>query len=78
MDRKQWFKDRIGTRVFRYYKCDCPLCKKIYEIGTIIMDIDFAIDMYDHEVLFNSEGTLLKYFDTKEERTNYEIENKLI
>lgn len=77
MDRKQWFKDRIGKRVFGTKYCDCEFCQIIYDSGMIIGDAGDAYLAFAHEQDFQAEGTLLKYFDTKEERTKYEIENKL-
>ena len=48
-----------------------------YENGTIIRDEFEAIFMFGFERDLQSEGTKLKYFDTKKERTQYEIENNL-
>jgi len=75
MDRKQWFISRIGKRVFNTSFCDCIICQSFYESGTIIHDEFEAIATYGFESDLQAEGTKLKYFDTKEERTAYEIEN---
>jgi len=78
MDRKQWFIDRIGKRVFNTLFCDCQTCQSYYEAGTIIHNKFEAIVLFDTESDLQAEGTKLKYFDTKEERTIYEIENNLL
>lgn len=76
-DRKQWFIDRIGKVVYANSICTCDYCKLWYDSGVEIFDKDAAINLYDFEVLYQNEGKRLKYFDTKEERTIYEIENGL-
>ena len=78
MDRKQWFIDRIGKRVFNTKFCDCEYCKQVYDHGHIIADDFEAWHLATVEADLQAEGTLLRYFDTKEQRTIYEIENKLI
>jgi len=75
MDRKQWFISRIGKRVFNTLFCDRAYCLIVYEAGMVINDRFEAIASYDLEQDLQAEGTKLKYFDTKEERTQYEIEN---
>lgn len=46
--RQQWFKDRIGTRVFRgKVSCECKSCTCIEKIGLIITDLDHAIYLND-------------------------------
>ena len=68
-ERKQWFIDRIGKRVFRTKtSCDCESCKNVYENGTVIEDRDHAV------YLFAVEGEKIteRYFDTKEEVEEYE------
>lgn len=77
MDRKQWFISRIGKRVFNTLWCDCNSCTFFYNQGIVVHDKQEAIDMYSNEILFQAEGTKLKYFDTKEERAQYETENEI-
>lgn len=77
MDRKQWFIDRIGKRVFNTMFCDCACFLIVYDAGMVINDRFEAIASYDLESDLQAEGTKLKYFDTKEERTIYETENNL-
>lgn len=70
---EQWFKDRIGKRVYRTSnKCKCDNCTTIYEDGLVIDDeihAEFINDMYND---YNIEGIDLKYFDTIEDRNSYE------
>ena len=77
MDRKQWFLSRIGKRVFNTLFHDCLICKAFYESGVVLHDRFEAISAYDLERDLQVEGTKLKYFDTKEERTQYETENNI-
>ncbi len=44
----KWFKDRIGTRIFRLNnKCDCEVCKSVYVNGLIVEDELHAQYLYD-------------------------------
>lgn len=78
MERKQWFLDRVGKRVFNTSFCSCTICKAFYESGTIIHDKFEAICDFGFEQDLQAEGTKFKYFDTKEERSIYEKENGII
>lgn len=63
MNRKQWFIDRIGKRVYRVKSlCDCEGCRTAYENGVIITDESHANYLYDCE----REWGLI-YYDTLEE-----------
>lgn len=55
----QWFKDRVGKRVYRTDStCQCDICKKVGEIGLIISD-----DLHAN-YLFDCQNELdLYYFD---------------
>jgi len=76
-NRRRWFLDRIGKRVFRTsLDCDCNVCQIIYKQGLIIEDRDQAIFMYDTECDVNADGDIMRYFDTKEEVTEFENQNK--
>lgn len=75
MDRKQWFIDRIGKRVFRNKTtCTCLVCKSVYDKGWLIEDENEAIYLYDMEGCAAYDGEQLMYFDTKEEVEQYEQE----
>ena len=51
--RLQWFKDRIGKRIYRYdVSCECEVCKAVGAHGLIIAD-----DMHAH-YLFDCEAEL--------------------
>lgn len=65
-ERLQFFLDRIGKTIYRNDDgCDCDLCKHTLEHGIFIHDRHQAQYCYDIECDFNSEGTPLRYFDTK-------------
>lgn len=69
-DREQWFMDRIGKRIWRNETgCECEICAHIYKEGIIFTGeyhAGFACDMEGC-----SQGSL-KYFDSKEEVTEFE------
>jgi hypothetical protein len=69
--RKKWFRDRIGKEIFRTKRtkgtCDCPACMNLYLNGMFINDKTHA----DYLYIFESE-TDFKYFDSKEERDEFE------
>lgn len=72
-DRKQWFIDRIGKRVFRNKTgCDCVICVLVSEKGLIITDEFHAIYLYDTETDFTAEGNPTHYFDTLPEVEHYQ------
>lgn len=76
MDRKQWFIDRIGKRVYRNSThCNndkCIPCKNVYKNGIVITDKQHATYLYDIECDYNREGKPLRYFDTLEEMLEFE------
>lgn len=60
-ERKQWFIDRIGKRVYRdATSCKCPICKSGGEHGVFINDKLHALYLQDCE--FDLE---IKYRDKK-------------
>ena len=73
MNRREWFHERIGKRIYRNDDgCDCEGCKRVYEEGLVIDD-DFHADyLTDIEAEYNIEGTRLRYFDTLNEVKDYE------
>lgn len=71
--RLQWFIDRIGKRVYRNKtSCECQPCAEVYANGLIINDELHADYLCDLEGLSNYEGRPLGYFDTIEERDEFE------
>jgi hypothetical protein len=71
--REQWFYDRIGRRVFRTgTHCDCGVCSQVYENGLIITDELHAGYLF----MIESECDGVKYFDTKKEVIEYELNLK--
>lgn len=45
----QWFKDRVGKRIYRWTKttCDCAICSNVLDVGLIIDDEIHAQYLYD-------------------------------
>lgn len=71
-NRKRWFKDRIGKRVFRNNTNCCEHCKFVYENGIIITDNFYAGYLFDIETEFTMDGYTTRYFDTREEMLEFE------
>lgn len=72
-NRKQFFLDNIGNRLYRNDTgCDCLSCKGVYENGIIPNDRLEAIYLYDIETDFTAGGHPTRYFLTKEEVIEYE------
>lgn len=70
-NRKQWFLDRIGKKVYRNSNgCDCDICKSVKKNGLVIEDEMHANYLYDVECEFNAEGHPLKYTDINDESTS--------
>uniref|UniRef100_A0A6M3MER1 Uncharacterized protein n=1 Tax=viral metagenome TaxID=1070528 RepID=A0A6M3MER1_9ZZZZ len=68
MEEEKWFINRIGKKVWRTMNtCDCLTCRKAYRDGLIIFD-----KMHVDYLHLCSETQGIRYFDTKEERDNYE------
>lgn len=66
--RYNWFSDRVGKTLFRIKgSCKCDVCAESYENGVFVLDKDHASYLHDCE---NELGLI--YFDTKEERDEYE------
>lgn len=73
--RREWFRARVGMRIFRNATtCNCSICKDVEEGGLIIYDKSHADYLYDTETEFTGEGYPLKYFDTKEEVETFKKE----
>ncbi len=74
-DRRQWFKDRIGKRVFRNRNgCSCSVCEGVYQNGSIVDDEYWNYDC-ETEGEYNADGFPLQYFDTKEEAIQFTTQN---
>jgi len=72
-DREQWFKDRIGKRVWRNKtSCKCDTCTRVHEEGLVLSDEYHAIYVCDMEGCSNADDTPLNYFDTKKEARKFE------
>ena len=71
-ERKKWFADRIGQRLYRNNYCTCDICKAIYEHGIVITDKDHSIYCHDHEILYTADGKPMRYFETRQEMLDFE------
>jgi len=72
-EREEWFLSKIGSVLFRNDDgCPCPVCKAVYDNGVRVDNRNIAIYLYDIECSYNADGDPLRYFDTIEERDDYE------
>lgn len=72
-EREKWFQDRIGKVVYgAKSSCKCQTCKIVYSRSLKIMDKDHASYVHDFEGEIN-----IRYFDTIEERNEFENGNPL-
>ena len=64
-ERQQWFKDRIGKRVFRNaVSCPCNTCTRVEKKGLIINDEMHAESLCDWEGIYMHEKEIdLNYRD---------------
>lgn len=68
MTRKDWFRDKIGKRIFRIKStCPCESCLRVHREGIEVLDEDHA----DYLTIIEAE-TGIKYFDNVEERDKHE------
>ena len=66
-DRKQWFIDRIGKRIYRDLDtCGCKHCADVVANGLVIHDEFHAGYLADVEAAAESEEVHLNYRDTLE------------
>jgi len=72
MRTKEWFLERIGKRVYRTPVCPCTICTDIQKNGMIITDQKHAEYIYTVQADLRAEDLALLFFDTKEERDNYD------
>ncbi len=72
-DRRQWFLERAGKVVYRNRTtCPCIICAEIYEEGLTIKDELQAKILSDWENVHEGGVESIRYFDTLEERDEYE------
>lgn len=73
-EREQFFLDRVGKVVYRNDNgCPCKMCQSGFLYGILINDRLAALYLYDTECEYNAEGNPLRYFDTKEEATEFSV-----
>jgi hypothetical protein len=71
-EREKWFIDRIGKIVYRNEtSCKCVVCASVVENGVIISDANHAIYLSETECEYTADGWPMKYFDSKEEVTEF-------
>ena len=64
MHTLQWFKNRIGRRIFRNdNKCPCNNCKVMTKEGLIVHDLYHAEGLFMIQNDYMAEGTKLNYRD---------------
>ena len=67
-ERVKWFTDRIGKTIWRTaINCPCLTCKRIYGEGLTLINHQHA-----HYVADCSMEGGIPYFDTEQERDEYE------
>lgn len=71
-DRRNWFIDRIGKRVFRNDTgCECLECYNIVKSGFIIENCDMAEYLYEQMEEKQLQGLKIGYFDTMDEANEF-------
>ena len=63
----EWFKDRVGKRIFRDHHECCTDCTEVAENGLIISDEQQAEYLFDIQNEFGAEGFELNYRSKKNE-----------
>lgn len=64
----QWFKDRIGKRIYRDDNlCHCSSCKNIVDDGLVIHDEEHARYIFENQNEYGCEGIDLNYRDEKDQ-----------
>jgi hypothetical protein len=72
-EREKWFQERVGKIIWRNKtSCECPSCLGVYDFGLKLGDDMHASYVCDCEGSAYFEDHILRYFDTKEERDQFE------
>lgn len=72
--REEWFRSKVGQRLFRNHNgCSCEVCQHVLDNGLIVENPLHATYLYDNECDYTNEGNPLRYFDTKEEATEFSV-----
>jgi len=68
-ERKKWFLDRVGKKIYRDKNfCDCFVCKRVENEGVVVLDKNNALYLLDIESLSNDPNESnhpIKYRDKK-------------
>jgi hypothetical protein len=72
MTRLEWFKSKIGQRIYRNDTGCCKHCQTVFKDGLIVHDEMHATYLYEIEITCQHEGHKLMYFETKQQALNYE------
>lgn len=76
-ERELWFRSKVGKILFRNHNgCHCPICEDTVKNGVLVNDENHADYLYDTEVDYNIDGFPLRYFDTKEEATEFSVQQE--
>lgn len=66
MQTLEWFKERIGKRIFRDADgCDCSGCAKVVSDGLVVHNEFHADYLFTLQADFMAEGIKLNYRDEK-------------
>jgi len=74
MKRLNWFKSKIGQRLYRNkinIDC-CKHCDKVARNGLVVNDDMHANYLFDMEMEYNHCGHPLMYFETQKQAMNFE------
>lgn len=73
IERKQFFLKKVGDVLWRSKTdCTCESCMRVYKEGIHVDNEQQALYLYDYESVTAVDGFPVKYFETKEERDNFE------
>lgn len=76
-ERELWFRARVGQRIFRNDNgCSCCHCQDAFQNGLIIRDEMHADYLYDTEADYAAEQIPLRYFDSKDEATEFSVQQQ--
>lgn len=65
MKTLEWFKQRIGKRIFRDDNaCTCLTCEDVAKNGLVILSEEHADYLYWNQNEFANNGVMLNYRDT--------------
>jgi len=72
MKRLDWFKSKVGQRLYRNNTGCCKHCQDVFRDGLIVHDELHAFYLFDMEMTYQYEGHPLMYFETKQQALNFD------